>query len=495
MKNSTIKVFCAIYLFFIAQAAQAQTRFPPEKINAIETMITAQMEKTQTPGLAYVLIEDGHIVHGKGFGIASRDGMPVTIKTAFNIGSLTKSFTAMAIMDSKEQNKLGLDMPIITYLPGFRTKDKALSDKITVRHLLSHTSGLTMYTGNLNQTDKSNNAGALTEAIKDLRSAKLHTLPGEQFQYSNANYQILGALLEQVWGMPYEDIIKHRIIGPLSLNDSFVRLPVSKHTHIADPHRIWLNQARYYNWEVGRKTIAQGGVYASAQDMATYMWQYLREEPFFLTKENINEMIALPGETDRGYGFGWSIEKNYNGALGQTYVYHSGLSPGYSSLAGFSPESKTGYVILTNASTGFVGGNVSAMKFSLGNFIMGKPESRSLAMPRLNLFLLLMVVFVPVGIAIWAFVFLAKYKNPPRRNKLHIQRMLIPSALLGGLAWGLGVVAPKSFGAPLGAARLFNPDIGWALTISVLACLIWAALRLVLMITENKQSTVSALPL
>lgn len=471
-------------IFIMTSYAHAQTNavFTPEKIEAIEALIIQHMETTKAPGLAYALIEDGRFVYGKGFGSANRAGDDVTIHTAFNLGSVSKSFAALAVTKSAEMDKLTLDAPVITYLPTFRTKDKAVSDTITVRHLLTQTSGLTMYTGNQSHHINTQSPDALPQAMLEFRTAKLHAKPGAKYQYSNANYQILGTILERIWHKPYEQIIEDIILQPLSMENSFVLTSHSPTTQLAEPHLMWLSRPKYYNWQQGRQSIPQGGVYASVHDVAKYLEQYMATEPALVSKPSVQRMFALPDTaTKHGYGFGWLVQKQYKGKIDNLYIYHNGLSPGYSSLAGFMPNQKTGFVIVSNASAGFIGGNIQGMQESIGGFILSGSNDTQQARPinslSTNIPLLLGICVLPILIFIWAMFFIRARKQA---KPVSILRIAVPTVLLVLTAWGLGIAAPKSFGANLAAARLFNPDIGWALTIAAAACLIWALLRLIM---------------
>ena len=481
MRKFIVFVF-AIFIMTSYAYAQTNPAFTPEKIEAIETLIIQHMETTKVPGLAYALIEDGEFVHGKGFGSANRDGDNVTAHTAFNLGSVSKSFAALAVMKSAEMGKLTLDAPVTTYLPAFRTKDKAVSDTITIRHLLTQTSGFTMYTGNQNHHINTQSPDALSQAMAKFRTAKLHAKPGAKYQYSNANYQTLGTILERIWHKPYEHIIRDVILDPLSMGDSFVLNPHSSTTQIAEPHLMWLNRPKYYDWQQGRQTIPQGGVYASVHDVAKYLEQYMAAEPALISKQGVQEMFTLPDTaTKHGYGFGWFVQKQFKKKPDNPYIYHNGLSPGYTSFAGFMPDRKIGFVIVSNASAGFVGGNIHGMQKSIGGFILSGSNDTQQARPinslSKNIPMLLGICSLPILIFIWAVFFI---RRRTQAKPVSILRIVVPTILLVLTAWALGIAAPKSFGANLGAARLFNPDIGWALTVATAACLIWALLRLTL---------------
>jgi CubicO group peptidase (beta-lactamase class C family) len=160
----------------------------------------------------------------QGYGVADGTGRAMTPDTPFLIASLSKSITALGIMQLVEEGKINLDAPVQTYLPWFRVADEEVSSKITVRHLLHQTSGFDereSYVRNLN-TDSSDDA--LEKSIRSLNTAELNFTPGEAFEYTNTNYDILGLLIQTVSGQSYEEYIEEKIFAPLDMDQSYTSL-------------------------------------------------------------------------------------------------------------------------------------------------------------------------------------------------------------------------------------------------------------------------------
>ena len=198
----------------IAPTARASPgEITAEKITHIDKIIQERLVVTGAKGVAITLIQDGNILLEKGYGVSDNMGTPVTEHTAFLLASVTKTFTALITLQLIDERKLDRDQSVIKYLPNFRTRNQFLSDQITVQQLLNQTSGLTAYTGNLYQRENDRPTNALTRNVERLKSTKLSSVPGTQFEYSNANFHVLGLILEAIENKPIEDIFEDQNLG------------------------------------------------------------------------------------------------------------------------------------------------------------------------------------------------------------------------------------------------------------------------------------------
>ena len=179
----------------------AQVRSDARDFKAVDDYLTAQMETAHIPGLSVAIVQGDQIVYQKGYGQADSSGRQVTPQTPFIIGSISKTFTALAVMQLVEAGKVELDAPVQRYLPYFRVADPHASAQITVRHLLNHTSGLPQKADTFLWTDQDD--GVLERSVRYLRTVKL-ARPVGNFGYSNANYQTLGLIVQVVSGQSYE---------------------------------------------------------------------------------------------------------------------------------------------------------------------------------------------------------------------------------------------------------------------------------------------------
>jgi CubicO group peptidase (beta-lactamase class C family) len=186
------------------RVSPAFAQVTPANYDAVDAYISTKMKELGIPGAALVIVQGDQIVHLKAFGVADGSGRLVTPQTPFFTGSTGKSFTALAIMQLVEAGKIQLDAPVQTYLPWFRVADIKASEVITVRQLLNMTSGIPKSIGQeqLANTDLSDSA--IENNVRALAEVELNASPGEQFEYSNANYVTLGMIIQAVSGQSYE---------------------------------------------------------------------------------------------------------------------------------------------------------------------------------------------------------------------------------------------------------------------------------------------------
>lgn len=184
---------------------------------AMDAYIQEQMRTWNIPGAALVIIHAGQVVHLGAFGRADSSGRPITPQTPFEIGSCTKSFTALAMMQLAEQGEIALDQPVQRYLPWFRTADAQASARITVRHLLNHTSGLPALYSVMVNPDRA----TLEIQVRRLQVQTLTSPPGTVYQYSNHNYMTLALIIEAVSGQTYGEYLAQHIFTLLDMRNSF----------------------------------------------------------------------------------------------------------------------------------------------------------------------------------------------------------------------------------------------------------------------------------
>jgi CubicO group peptidase (beta-lactamase class C family) len=195
----------------------------------------------------------------------------VTPRTPFIIGSLSKSFTALAIMQLVQAGKVVLDAPVQRYLPWFRVADETASTQITVRHLLNQTSGLSTKTGRSFQGNGDVSSGALEKAVRKLRSAELTAPVGKTYQYSTVNYAALGLIVQTVAGRSYESYIQTEILDPLRMSDSYTSEAAAKQHGLATGHHYWFGRPRAADLPYNRGLILAGYLISSAEDMSHYL--------------------------------------------------------------------------------------------------------------------------------------------------------------------------------------------------------------------------------
>jgi CubicO group peptidase (beta-lactamase class C family) len=255
----------------LANAPLADSDFADSDFTRITTYIEAEMKAHHIPGLALAIVQGEQIVYLHGFGTANSSGQAVTRETPFILGSATKSFTAMAVMQLVDAGLIELDAPVQRYLPWFRTADASSSATITVRHLLNQTSGIEAPAGLNNATSRDISDGALEAQVRGFSTARLNHPVGEVFEYSNANYDILGFIVQTVSGQSYGSYIQEHIFLPLEMTHSFTSDTEAMAQGLATGHRFWFGRPLPFIAPYTRANQPSGFLIASAEDMAHYL--------------------------------------------------------------------------------------------------------------------------------------------------------------------------------------------------------------------------------
>ncbi len=264
-----------------------------------------------------VLIARGdQVLISKGFGLANREyQIPCTAHTRYRLASVSKQFTAAAILILQEKGNLSVNDHLSKYLPDFPN-----GDKITLHHLLNHTSGVVNYSRLKDHYRIWTMPHTLQQVIDRFKNEPLSFEPGSKWEYSNSGYVLLTAVIEKVSGLTYEEFIKQFIFDPLDMNES----GVDSHTEVIPNratghynHGEGIIQAPYL--DIGF-TSGAGSLYSSIGDL--YKWHQALQGTEFLT-ENSKEQMFTPGLSD--YGYGWFIRFN----VGKTLIEHPGGINGF----------------------------------------------------------------------------------------------------------------------------------------------------------------------
>jgi D-alanyl-D-alanine carboxypeptidase len=333
VKQLSIGIVSALLLLLVSTVARA---------DKVDDFVKTQMQKQHIPGLSLAVIRDGKVVKAKGYGLASVElSVPATRDTVYELGSITKQFTATALMMLVEEGKVGLDEKVTTCLSD-------LPDAwapVTVRHLLTHTSGIKGYTEVPDFEKITVSDATPKEVIKTVASFPLQFQPGEKWAYSNTGYFLLGLIIEKASGKPYGDFLQERIFKPLGMTA----------TRTNDLHDLIKNRACGYLWRDGGQhnadaismtwPFAAGVLVSSVVDMAKWDAALYTER---LLKKASLEQMWMPAKLTDGkpttYGFGWAIETD----AGHRRTSHGGGIPGFSTHIVRSVDDRLTVVALTN---------------------------------------------------------------------------------------------------------------------------------------------------
>src|SRR5262245_24374146 len=319
---------------------------------AIERFVKDEMAAQRIPGLALGIVENDRITYLRGFGKADDAGRPVTPKTPFIIGSLSKSFTALAIMQLVEEGKVELDAPVQRYLPWFRVAGESASKAITVRDLLNHTSGLSTKTGRTFQGNGDTSDAALEKTVRSLRSIALTAPAGTTYQYSTVNYAVLGLIVQTVSGRSYESYVQVKILDPLQMRGSFTSATEAEHHGLATGYHYWFGRPKPADLPYNRGLVPAGYLISDAEDMSHYLIAQLTNGRYgsgsVISREGMDELhrpAAETPETGTSYGMGWFV-----GPInGIPAIHHQGETFNFHANAVLVPRSRTGVIVLMNA--------------------------------------------------------------------------------------------------------------------------------------------------
>lgn len=323
---------------------------------AIHAYIEQEMRRLKIPGVALAIVEGDRIVHVAGFGRARPGGQPPTPQMPFVLGSTTKSFTALAVMQLVEAGQVDLDAPVRCYLPWFRVADPQASARMTVRHLLNQTSGLPMLAGMTLLADMDDSPAAAERQARGLSTLKLTRPVGAAFEYSNLNYNLLGLIVEAASSESYPDYIQRHIFTPLDMRHSHTSQAAAKRDGLAVGHRYWFaHPVAGPDLPLPRGSLPSGQLISTSEDMAHYLIAQLNggryRDAQILSAAGIAELHRGVAEVRVGkavmgrYGMGWWAEP-----IGQTpVVWHGGNVADFSSYMALLPEQQRGVVLLVNA--------------------------------------------------------------------------------------------------------------------------------------------------
>jgi len=381
---------------------------PQKHLSTLDQYISAEMNRLGIPGAAIAITQGDTVVHLKGYGVADPAGAKVTAQTPFYIGSISKSITAVAVMQLVEAGRLELDTPVVNYLPWFRLANKTESDKITLRHLLNQTSGISTKDGNRYWGSQEK----LETVIRGLKAIALNHPPGEKFQYSNINYSIAGLLIEKASGEKYGDYIKRHVFAPLKMNHSYTQENEALGNGLAKGHYYMFGGVFAGTGSSPPVYLASGFILSSAEDMAHYLIAHINAGHYgdasILSANGVSILHSTAPEKNHSsfhYAMGWSV-KNRNHT---TILAHNGDTGYFHGIVLMVKEMGLGVVLLTNASGFEQLAQVDLMANNVLNIINGAgsptPISLPLSMRALYWGIFILPLFVMLGIgygvALW----------------------------------------------------------------------------------------------
>lgn len=361
----------AIVLLVSQQSVLAQDKGAQDKVAKIQEVLSLAHKYRLFNGTALVA-ENGKVIYKGGFGMANMEwGIPNTPETKFRLGSITKQFTAMLTLQLVDQGRIKLDGKVSDYLPDYR---KDVGEKVTVHHLLTHTSGIPSYTSQPGFFQNvSRNPYKVEEFVKKYASGDFEFEPGSKYAYNNSGYFLLGAIIERVTEKTYEQVLQENIFGPLGMkntgydhHDTIIEKRAAGYNKTPDGY----TNAQYLDMSI---PYAAGSMYSTVLDL--YLWdQALYTDKLISAKSK--EVMYTPFLEN--YAYGWVVS-NASFKLNDQPVQmirHGGGINGFSTILERFPQEKILIVLLDNT-----GQNVGRLSQKIASILYNQPYE----MPKMSI--------------------------------------------------------------------------------------------------------------
>jgi CubicO group peptidase (beta-lactamase class C family) len=331
-------LFALSLVFFIMQRSPAQ--LSADSTRKIDSLFRGYNQHN-TSGISVMVIRNGKILYNHAFGLAyiaeKKKAIP---RTNYRIASVSKQFTAMAIMILRDQGRLSLEDPLSSFFPAL----PAYAEKITIRQMLNHTSGLPGY-GSSKRSDTLEDRDIPGIIAKQDSTA---FPPGSRFSYSNSAYVLLGLIVAGVSGQPFQDFVEQHIFRPLKMHRSRLNVRGSRIPERAYGYNLINGNLLLQDQSTSSYLLGDGGIYSSTHDF--YQWDQALYGGKLIKRQSLEEIFTPSShETPSlAYGYGWNIEQKY----GTRRIFHNGGTTGFSSYYVRYPEQRFSVIIFANQNNG-----------------------------------------------------------------------------------------------------------------------------------------------
>ncbi|MEH7225244.1 serine hydrolase domain-containing protein [Bacillus sp. JJ1566] len=465
----------SFYLPYSAQAAQ------PFNTEDVDTFVTTYIERNGLPGASIVVVKDGKLVYEKGYGHDS-EGKPITENSRMRIGSASKSFTAFAVLQLVDEGEIQLDDPVINYLPEVKLDDSRWK-QVTIRQLLSHTSGIP----NPTIVPPANN---LKAGVERMNEWKLQSNPGEKYFYSNGNYWVLALLVEKVSGIEFSQYLNQKVFSPLGMNDSLTTVNTGDFVQGLPKGYVTAYGTAIPWTELEAMNMGAGSIVSTASDMGKWL-SMLTNEGKTRTGEQLLSKVLLeesytPQLGNQKYGLGWELSSpNVKPAR----ISHGGVETTYQTQQDIVPSSGYGVAVLLNSFTPTLehGYEISSGIIQLTE---GQESEIKAPVPKIIDLSLGVITLIYLILGIRGIVRSKQWSNkrkqhPTWRFILRLIPQLIPTLLIGWLFFIVPTLQNNS-STTMDAFGLF-PAAMILLAIVFLIGLVLTILRIYYRVTFNKR--------
>lgn len=365
-----------------------------QRFGAFEEFVLGRMAHTHLPSVTVAAVERGETVYARGFGVRDIErSLPATPRTRYGIGSVTKSFTCIAILQLQEQGRLRVDDPVEKYLP---VTVRPVGQSITLHHFMTHSSGLpalayaeALIRHGAGASDRYLPMGGYEDMLTFLNGAGewAYTAPGDRWFYLNEGYVLLGAVIERVSGQPYADYVQAHILAPLGMSRTSFLAELPGDDDTATPYVITKDKEQRPSRYLNGRLASDGGLISSVEDMTAYLKMLLGggrlSGTSILAPASVQAMqgryVALPQEVYPApdaaaapvpighYGYGLSTSPGF---FGNDLVGHGGMVLVSTAHLAFIPARQLGVIVLANG-TGYALQHVAA--FALASMLGEDP--------------------------------------------------------------------------------------------------------------------------
>lgn len=468
-----------------------------QAFEAVDAFLQEQIGAMGIPGVAIVVVKDGVQVHSAAFGRADDSGRPMTPQTPVLLASTTKSLTSIAVMQQVEAGRLRLDEPVRTYLPWFTLRDSRAAE-ITVRHLLHQASGMASKDTAFEASD-AQGPEALEEGVRALSGSRLAGVPGEAFGYANANFNILGLLVQTVSGQPFGDYVEQHIFEPLEMTHSHPARAAARADNAAAGYSLWFG-AFWQHTEVPAPSTGMPSttMYASAEDKSHELTALLNGGTYrdrrILRPESV-EALLLPRvrvDESKGYAMGWftrplvesaapgeqpdadtlPLLAEHQGEWGNSHTYQAVV-----------PASGLGVAMVINANDTSAPSRLKAIDTNVLRILHGQPPAPTVVqedwLQRYSWAVSLGLLLAEL-LSLWL-ALAVLHRSPPAAGKRWTPWAVGLGALaLDGFAlWLCFIYAPAKFDTHLAVIVRQFPDVGVMLVPVLALAVIWPLPRTV----------------
>jgi CubicO group peptidase (beta-lactamase class C family) len=429
----------AILLIFTSGFAQNNSSLSTKTIKKITSFVESKKKYYNSPSITVAITDENSTVYLKHFGEANKGDK-------YLIGSNSKSFSALLILILQEKGKLNINDSVSKYLNWFEYKNKSISNKITIKDLLQHTSGIINEIGEtFLENDKSfDYSKYYSQTLKEL---DLRNLPKQHFKYSNANYRLLGLIIENITGKKFEECIETYIAKPMKLYNTSANINVD----LIDSYQYFL----YYpilkfNRSFHHQEAASGLISSTGNDMSIYLRNLMNSynnNPNTIINSNIVKQLFTSNKNNKSnYGLGWRIVNNI--------FYHSGTNKSFESSMYILPSINKSIVVLINSNQApdseVIDGIASILLNRKNNTVSSFAYYRSL--PIIGFILLIIFIF--------------QYREWRRlSSSFKFSKKFLPNFLLiSGIALAIAflILLPTLNGVSLKTALQFDPVSGYS---------------------------------